>query len=224
MSNALELISDGGCTKDGIATCACIIRAPHERRKLKLLAYLGDADNTEAELAGGLLGFSFLHLQTPSSVLWVCDHKATLDGAQTYAAQWQRNNWRNASNESISHRGMWQMFLKFSADWQVTVRHVLGHSGHRDQEACDRACRWGLEKGIFLLGKYGEGPQGTLAARSPELAWHLIDARGFLDGLRRAEPAESAFAFFLERLRDQCLTVFPGATLPESTGELSDDS
>lgn len=189
------IISDGGVQNNRPAACASIIRAHNSRTRVKLVALLGETSPFEAELTGGLLGLSFIRYSNPSEkslrVCWLSDHQpivlaAAESGSETLVAA-------DASNQK--YPAWWSIFRSLNANVELQTTHVYGHSGHRDNEACDRACRWVISRGERLLLNFGEVPLGREAARSPAQAWQLLDLRQLVILVRSQASTEDVLAF-----------------------------
>lgn len=209
------IISDGGSAPDNTAGSACIVQERSSRVRLKVNAYLGHASDHEAELIAGLLGLSVVHKlasDTEQQVLvhWFCDRVSLLD----YASSLLQRNLPEASDEKDfvmkRYHGLWSAFLQLTLGWQINFSHIPGHSGHREHEACDRACRWVQKKGLKLLTNQGEGRIGRNKELAPEHAWFLIDGRNYLKELRKETPSTSDILLLKNRLLK--LGVFPEQT------------
>jgi ribonuclease HI len=55
-----------------------------------------------------------------------------------WAKTWQRNNWVKSDKKPALNADLWAALLEETARHEVTVRWVRGHSGHPENERCDR--------------------------------------------------------------------------------------
>jgi ribonuclease HI len=55
-----------------------------------------------------------------------------------WAKAWQRNNWIKGDKKPALNADLWAALLEEAARHRVTVNWVRGHSGHPENERCDR--------------------------------------------------------------------------------------
>ena len=193
------LISDGGSDEKTSGAGACIVRVPEQEERYKLIGILGPVSGSQAELAAALIGWCFVVEYSRANSLptghvhWVSDNKPLLFSSSNIR-EWQARGWRTHSERSVANRGLWEAFIELSAGQTVTVEHIRGHCGHRENEACDRAARWIQRKGEKLLRIHGEGRIGQLAVSAPEQAWTLLDMRRPMSALLESTKIKDAVA------------------------------
>jgi ribonuclease HI len=56
-------------------------------------------------------------------------------------ARWQRSGWRNAANQPVANRDLWEQLLAETARRRVSWHKVRGHSGDPLNERADRLAR-----------------------------------------------------------------------------------
>lgn len=187
------LCSDGGSDQGTTAAGACILRRVADGQRAKLVVFLGQATNNEAEIIAGLLGFSFLALDDNASlknVRWICDSEYVLKSATSYIKTWQDNGWKTAAKKPVKNQGLWRAFLNLRDGLSITPEHVAGHTGHPENEACDGAVTWARTHGEEILKTQGEGLLGEANEGNGNSKWHLLDGREFLRRMREAETGE----------------------------------
>jgi ribonuclease HI len=59
-----------------------------------------------------------------------------LKGISEWLEGWVRKNFKNVKNPEL-----WQEFLELSKPHKINVNWVKGHSGHRENEICDKIAR-----------------------------------------------------------------------------------
>ncbi|MCC6932199.1 MAG: hypothetical protein IT292_02960 [Deltaproteobacteria bacterium] len=190
----IEIFSDGG-SQPHSAACACIIKTPE--RRYKLLGYLGMATNVEAEIMGGLLGLIAVRQLAPNSqtpIIWHCDNKTVVEIAGKHLSKWVQQRWKTNEKKHAKHQGLWRTYLALSKDLNIAPQHVLSHNGNRDNESCDRACRWAIDTGKEKLSQNGEGFIGKMSTQESAHAWYLLDLRECVAGFRKHE--DLAFEHF----------------------------
>jgi ribonuclease HI len=55
-----------------------------------------------------------------------------------WAKRWQANNWQRNAKDKAENPDLWQELLELCKQHQVTFHWVRGHSGHPENEYCDR--------------------------------------------------------------------------------------
>lgn len=202
----LTIYSDGGGEKGSVAASACIVAGGGLASPLKVVLFLGPATNNEAEITGGLAGYSLIHalgMVEPgaTSLTWVCDSEYVLKSATAYILQWQKNGWKTASKQPVKNQGLWRTYLTLSRGIRVHPQHVRGHSGHPENEACDAASTWAQSYGEEELA--GWAPDRPLvvnvSARDYGEGWFVFDGRDYLNALRTDYPAEEGPWGLVER-------------------------
>ena len=186
------LVSDGGSDEQTSGAGACILRIPAAQQRLKLIGILGPMSGSQAELAAALIGLCAAaewSANPEASVHWLGDNEALLTSSRSIR-EWRARGWRTSADRPVANRGLWEAFILLTEGRPLSVAHIRGHSGHRENEACDRAARWIQRKGEKLLASHGAGKIGQLARSAPAQAWVLIDARTpFRELLAGAEVA-----------------------------------
>ena len=191
----LTLYSDGGGQRDSTAASACIIDSPKLKRPRKIVAYIGPGTNNEAEIIGGLLGYSFIRLMISrghpvSKVRWVCDSEYVLKSATEYIKSWQRNGWKTSNRKPVKNQSLWRAYLRLSAELDITPEHVRGHTGHTENEACDGAATWAQMHGPQLFSGDKQIVKVDGFDEPDGQAWFAINGEPFLAKMREKEGSE----------------------------------
>ena len=87
----IPVVNSSSSNSKNVAGSAAIIIGP-DKQKQKLVAFLGDASDAEAEIWAGMLGLSYIHnivKNNKASVTWYCDNKVVLETATKLLATWQ---------------------------------------------------------------------------------------------------------------------------------------
>jgi ribonuclease HI len=188
------IFSDGGSDSSGHAGAACIVEVGSQA--FRFIAYLGKATNNEGEIFAGLIGFIFLNClaeqkgSAVKKIRWIADSQYVLQSATGYIFNWQRNGWKTASKEPVKNQGLWRTYLAVSKPFSVVPEHVKGHSGHLENEACDRAVRFAREEGAST--RTNGLVKVELPCDPPFDEWLFFDGRPALELLRGELPDNQA--------------------------------
>ena len=80
-------------------------------------------------------------LKRPTRVEVVTDSTYVGTGITQWLAKWKANGWRRRSRqgwEPIKNEDLWRELDRLLSKHQVTFRYVRGHSGHPENQRCDR--------------------------------------------------------------------------------------
>jgi len=178
----VAVYSDGGGERGSSAAAACIIDS--ERGRERIVVGLGGATNNESEIFGGLLGITIIAARSGGSAVidWYSDSEYTLKSASVYILNWQKNGWRTANRQAVKNLGLWRTYLEAKRNLTIHPHHVRGHSGHPENEECDRICT--QVQGLQLGRKLNPG---LITARDGN-QWILLDGAQIMEALRDDEP------------------------------------
>ena len=132
----IQLYCDGACSGNpGPGGWGALLRfGPHER---ELSGGAAQTTNNRMELTALLEGLRAL--KEPCRVTVTTDSEYVANGLNKgWAKAWQRNNWVKSDKKPALNADLWAALLEETARHRVEVRWVRGHSGHPENERCDR--------------------------------------------------------------------------------------
>lgn len=101
--------------------------------------------NNRMELMGVIVGLEAL--TSSCRVRIVSDSTYVVNPFQKgWLANWQKNNWKTASNEPVKNLDLWQRLLKAMKPHEVIFQWVKGHNGHPENERCDKLATEAADK------------------------------------------------------------------------------
>ncbi len=93
--------------------------------------------NNRMELLGAIVALETL--KRPCPVILATDSRYVVDGiSEGWAERWRANGWRRGKRGKTLNPDLWTRLLDLVALHEVTFEWVRGHSGHPDNERCDR--------------------------------------------------------------------------------------
>ena len=132
----VTVFTDGACSGNpGPGGWGAILRFGAYEKELSG----GEASttNNRMELSAVIAGLSAL--KEPCSVTVVTDSKYVYDGmTKGWAEGWRRRGWRRADGSPALNSDLWERLLDLAAKHDVSFCWVKGHSGHPENERCDR--------------------------------------------------------------------------------------
>ena len=129
------LFTDGACRGNpGPGGWAAILRSGGEEQELA--GFDPSTTNNRMELAAAIEGLAV----TPSGsrVEVVTDSRYVHDGITRWVQGWRRRGWRKADRKPVLNRELWERLLAETERRKVSWTWVEGHSGHHENERCDR--------------------------------------------------------------------------------------
>ncbi|MBZ5709619.1 ribonuclease HI [Nannocystis pusilla] len=133
----VELFTDGACSGNpGPGGWAYILR--HSRTGTEIEASGGEAatTNQRMELTAALKGLEALKL--PCAVTLYSDSQYVTKGITEWLPNWQANGWRSANRKPVKNQDLWMSVAGMLARHIVKPVWVRGHSGHPENERCDK--------------------------------------------------------------------------------------
>ncbi len=95
-----------------------------------------DTTNNQMELTAVIKGLEAL--KRPVRLHIVTDSKYVMQGITQWMAGWKRNGWLTAAKKPVANRELWEKLDSLLNVHSVTWDWVKGHSGHPQNEMCDR--------------------------------------------------------------------------------------
>ena len=182
MVDHYDIYSDSSAGEGAVCIGATIVIDRVLNRRIKLVGIFLPAESAEGESLGGILGFSaVLHRsrlsQSKVSVCWHADNKSVLD---------------TASSTHPKRSPVSSLLATLVNKTETHFQHVRAHSGHKENDACDKVCKWVRGRYDRLLQEHGEGSLGLNSHHQPENAWLLLDLRSFHQFLINGDESEAA--------------------------------
>jgi ribonuclease HI len=136
----VRLVTDGACSGNpGPGGWAFILTHEATGRTLEASGAELETTNNRMELTGVIEGLSTL--KRPCSVDLITDSQYVANGITKWLANWKRQQWQRKEGrrlKPVANADLWQKIDALIAVHHVRVKHVLGHRGHAENEACDR--------------------------------------------------------------------------------------
>ena len=136
----VRLYTDGACSGNpGPGGWAYILDHPSSGQSIQASGAVRETTNNRMELMGVIEGLSTL--KRPCHVELITDSQYVAKGISEWMPNWKRQGWMRKEQgklKPVMNVDLWQQLDKLLARHKVVVKHVLGHRGHPENEACDR--------------------------------------------------------------------------------------
>jgi len=153
----VQLFTDGGCSGNpGPGGWAFLLRHPASGKELERSGAEPETTNNRMELLAVIRGLEAL--KRPTLVELVTDSVYVGRGLTQWLPRWKANGWRRHAGKQqpdIKNEDLWRRLDQLLAQHRVQFTHIRGHSGHPENERCDRLAVAAYQK--YLSGMRGEG-------------------------------------------------------------------
>ena len=97
--------------------------------------------NNKMELTAAIEGLRALDSNRCRRVHLVSDSEYLLLGLKEWIPKWIANNWRRGKSTGsppVKNAALWKTLYALTQQHEMSYEHVRGHSGHPENEMCDR--------------------------------------------------------------------------------------
>ncbi len=160
------LYTDGACSGNpGPGGWAAILKHPATGQSKRLSGGEQDTTNNRMELQAVIEGLRSLRPEKCCRVHVVSDSEYVLKGLSEWMGNWIRHNWRRGKKPNsppVKNADLWQALHELTQQHEMSYEHVAGHSGHPENEECDRMAVGEIEK---IVPGHGPDAKPTQANR-----------------------------------------------------------
>jgi len=152
---AVAIFSDGACRGNpGVGAWACMAQNATGEILFESSGVDANTTNNRMELEGVISGLKYLIderggiSQTGKLEVHVyTDSKYIVDGMNQWIQGWKQRGWRKADNKVPENLEYWKRLDEITSFyWSVGFHWVKGHSGHPQNEHCDRLCNQAIDE------------------------------------------------------------------------------
>lgn len=159
------LYTDGACTGNpGPGGWAAILKDVKSGRIKKLSGSDPETTNNRMELQAVIEGLRTLKPSRRWRVHLVSDSEYVVFGLTRWMAGWIRSGWRrgrSAGSQPVKNAELWKALLELTMNLEMSYAVVRGHSGHPENEECDRLA-------VLAAKSVTRGKQPNDRRRAPE--------------------------------------------------------
>lgn len=136
------VFTDGACSGNpGPGGWAAILKHPASGKTKRISGGEHDTTNNRMELRAAIEGLKAIDNAKSRRVRLVSDSQYVIFGLTEWIAGWIRNGWKRgkgASAEPVKNDDLWRELHSLAQQHDMSYEHVRGHSGHPENEECDR--------------------------------------------------------------------------------------
>ncbi len=69
------------------------------------------------------------------------DSKYVIEGINSWLEKWVKNGWKTSSGKHVENKDLWERLYNQLKRHQITTHWIKGHSGHPENEYCDKIAK-----------------------------------------------------------------------------------
>lgn len=136
--NIVEIWTDGACSGNpGPGGWGAVLRWQGNEKELS--GGHTDTTNNRMELMAAIVALETL--KRPMGVVLTTDSIYVRDGITKWIHGWKKKKWKNVKNPDL-----WQRLELACKPHNIDWKWVKGHSGHPENEQCDKLARMAIPK------------------------------------------------------------------------------
>lgn len=136
------LYTDGACSGNpGPGGWAAILRHPTTGKEKRLAGAEPSTTNNRMELMAAIEGLRAIDASKPRRVRLVSDSEYVIRGLTQWIDGWIAKGWRRGKGPDsapVKNDDLWKELHELTKLHEMSYEHVRGHSGHPENEECDR--------------------------------------------------------------------------------------
>ena len=131
----IEIFTDGACSGNpGPGGWAAILKYKDNVKKIS--GFVPSTTNNRMEILALINALSILKESCEITVY--SDSKYVVDSInKNWVLNWQKNNWMK-KNKKVPNSDLWYTLLNLMKNHKINFIWVRGHSGHPENEECDK--------------------------------------------------------------------------------------
>ena len=144
MSDSPDVIvyTDGACKGNpGPGGWAALLVHPASETIKKLSGGHVQTTNNRMELTAAIEGLKAIKPGKDRRVRLVSDSEYVILGITEWIKGWMANDWRKGKKrdaEPVKNADLWKALYEVTQRFEMSYAHVRGHTGHPENEECDR--------------------------------------------------------------------------------------
>lgn len=140
MGETLKIYTDGACkgnndTNSKRAGGWCAILQIAGKEKIVSGAEFNTTNNI-MELKAVVEALKVLPLNYSKKIEIVSDSQYVVKGSE-WLPGWIKNNWTLSNKKRVANKELWQQYILFAAEKDISFTWVRGHAGHKENIRCD---------------------------------------------------------------------------------------
>ena len=141
----VEIFADGACLGNpGPGGYGAILR--YRRQEKEISGYCPNTTNNRMELMAVIEGLRAL--KRSSKVRIFTDSNYVFKGITSWIKSWLKRDWLNSQKRPVLNRDLWERLLLATKPHQMEWHWLRGHTGHPENERCDKLARQAIRENM----------------------------------------------------------------------------
>lgn len=141
-NKSIDIYTDGSCLGNPGPGGYGAVMIYNTHRKEISEGYF-ETTNNRMELLAAVAALNALN--EPCTVDLTTDSQYVKNGINQWIHNWRKNGWRTASKKPVKNADLWRQLDEAVSKHKVSWHWVKGHSGHPENERCDKLARAAAE-------------------------------------------------------------------------------
>ncbi|WP_218355417.1 ribonuclease HI [Alteromonas lipotrueiana] len=141
-NKSIDIYTDGSCLGNPGPGGYGAVMIYNTHRKEISEGYF-ETTNNRMELLAAVAALNALN--EPCTVDLTTDSQYVKNGINQWIHNWRKNGWRTASKKPVKNADLWRQLDEAVSKHKVSWHWVKGHSGHPENERCDKLARTAAE-------------------------------------------------------------------------------
>lgn len=136
------IFTDGACSGNpGPGGWAAVLKHPASQKIKTLSGGDPNTTNNRMELIAAIEALQAIDPARRRRIHLVSDSEYVIKGLREWIAGWVANDWRRGKGKGagpVKNMDLWKRLYELTQLHDMTYEHVAAHSGHPENEECDR--------------------------------------------------------------------------------------
>ncbi|WP_028951191.1 ribonuclease HI [Sulfurihydrogenibium subterraneum] len=135
----LKIFADGSCLKNPGPGGYCSIITDGEKKAI-IKGSEKNSTNNRMELTAVIKALESLK-KSPYEIELYTDSNYVVNGINSWLEKWIKNNWKTSSGKPVENQDLWKKLYELLQKHKVKAFWIKGHSGHPENEYCDKIAK-----------------------------------------------------------------------------------
>ena len=172
MTERINIYTDGSCAGNpGPGGFAAVLEIPGES-EMTVTGGEPRTTNNRMELSAVIEALALVadtpRLQRQPIAVYTDSQYVCRAFQENWFRNWTRNGWRTSKGAPVANTPLWQRLRSLAQEQDISWHWIKGHSGHPQNERCDRMAAACAKKAPGRQGYWTEPSEETAAAQEPE--------------------------------------------------------
>ncbi len=134
----LKIFTDGACLGNPGEGGYCSIITDGEKRAI-IKGGEKNTTNNRMELLAIITALE--KIKDSYQIDLYTDSKYVVEGINSWLEKWIKNGWKTSTGKQVENKDLWERLYNQLKRHQVSAYWVKGHSGHPENEYCDKLAK-----------------------------------------------------------------------------------